>query len=370
MSSFRGRLAYILYIAVVIELSLQGFYFSTAGDFLFKRMAVPVYAPHPSVPFFNKPHFKYIHRTSEYSVTYVTNSQGFRVPHEDVFYSYEKPEDVFRVMLLGPSFAFGWAADYKDAYSTRLKMFLEERSGAEQKKIEVINAGVPGMSTNHSITWYEREGKKFNPDLVILFKYGSMLYEKDHKKYSITPEGFITTDTSHRNKVQSYLKKSAIIFYSWTFFTKVSGAEKQKNKKEVLGAGQNLMLGTQFDPNTERVKLSIDHYKEAAQVIYDSGSKMLLLYFPLSYVVHPSHRGRWQHLGLTDIDESIRFDADFCAFLSQNLGISCLNITDGLVVKAKNSDQLLYYWLDIHWTAEGNKQAALLTAEHLAEALK
>ena len=90
-----------------------------------------------------------------YQVT--MNSRGLR----DSEHPLEKPEGVKRIVVLGDSFAWGWGVD--DGFS--FPDVLEKRLGPQ---VEVINLGVPGYSTDQELLWFEREGKLYEPDLVIL----------------------------------------------------------------------------------------------------------------------------------------------------------------------------------------------------------
>jgi hypothetical protein len=57
-----------------------------------------------------------------------------------------------------------------------LQQLLQERGFAGEKKIEIINAGIPAMPVAASAGLVrEWVGKRYEPDLVIQFVYGSMV---------------------------------------------------------------------------------------------------------------------------------------------------------------------------------------------------
>src|SRR5262245_52487602 len=142
----RGLL-YLVYISVWVEVALQGFYYVTVGDFLFRRIALPIFARDPYAGFGNRPGLSFDHRTNEFRARYITNQAGFRVPRPDLEYTLAKPSDTYRIMLLGASFAFGWGVDYELSFAGVLQHLLQEGGFAGKKKIEIINAGVPAMTT-------------------------------------------------------------------------------------------------------------------------------------------------------------------------------------------------------------------------------
>ncbi len=85
------------------------------------------------------------------------NSKGLR----DREHPYEKPEGVFRIALLGDSIAWGWGVDDGLCFAD----LVEERLGPG---VEVINLGVPGYGTDQQLWMLEREGWRYEPDLVLL----------------------------------------------------------------------------------------------------------------------------------------------------------------------------------------------------------
>jgi lysophospholipase L1-like esterase len=90
------------------------------------------------------------------------NSLGLR----DREISVRKPRGVFRVLVLGDSFAEGKQVALEETFPKRLERALEERF--PQRRWEVINGGVSGYGTADEIKFFELLGSTFDPDLVIL----------------------------------------------------------------------------------------------------------------------------------------------------------------------------------------------------------
>lgn len=94
------------------------------------------------------------------------NSHGFRGGE----YPVEKPEGVFRVMLLGDSLTLGWGVELKEIFATRLERmlsdhFAESGSGLD---VQVINTGIGNYNTDQEVSLFEARGRAVAPDLVIL----------------------------------------------------------------------------------------------------------------------------------------------------------------------------------------------------------
>src|SRR6201987_1630046 len=92
------------------------------------------------------------------------NSEGLR----DREFSFEKPPDVYRVMMLGDSTTLGWGVKEEDTAAKFLERKLNANLPAGYSRAEVMNAGVGNYDTVQEVTYYETIGWKFHPDLVVL----------------------------------------------------------------------------------------------------------------------------------------------------------------------------------------------------------
>ena len=129
----------VLFVVFSIELMLQAYYFGTAGDFLFRRTLYPIFEPDPLRCYRLKSNLDYRQRTNEFSVSIFTNAKGFRTDATRELVPYEKRPGVYRILFLGPSFAFGWGAELEESYPTLLTRWLRERG----HDVELINLGTP-----------------------------------------------------------------------------------------------------------------------------------------------------------------------------------------------------------------------------------
>ncbi len=88
--------------------------------------------------------------------------------NESINYSLNKPDDVFRIIILGDSSTSGVFVSTSKNYSEQLENLLNsEKICSKYSKIEVINLGVPGYDQEYAVERYISRGKKYNPDLVI-----------------------------------------------------------------------------------------------------------------------------------------------------------------------------------------------------------
>ena len=152
---------YVAALLVCVEFILHGYYRITTGAYLFSRNNPPVWAPDPHSGWTNRPSFTYRHVTPEFSVDLYTNSQGFRVSSQHEEYTVKKPDDTYRILLLGPSFAFGWGVDFEDTFSVQLGRILTQGGFASGRKVEVLNHGVPALPAANQLAWFRQVGRTY-----------------------------------------------------------------------------------------------------------------------------------------------------------------------------------------------------------------
>lgn len=100
-----------------------------------------------------------------YGVNIKLSSYGFR----DKEYSLEKPENTYRIMVLGDSFTLGWGVPIEDVYSEVLEKILNEN--IKGKKFEVINTALGNYNTQMEFEMLKEKGIKFKPDMIIVGFY-------------------------------------------------------------------------------------------------------------------------------------------------------------------------------------------------------
>jgi GDSL-like lipase/acylhydrolase family protein len=105
----------------------------------------------------------------EYTRDLVVNSRGL----VDTERAYERPPGVFRVLALGDSFIEGFTV----AFDESVTQVLERAIAARGCQAEVINGGTVGYSTDQELLFYREEGRRYAPQVVILFfYYNDVLY--------------------------------------------------------------------------------------------------------------------------------------------------------------------------------------------------
>ena len=360
------QVIYGIGIFFFIEAALQIFYWFTTGSLLYVRDKPPIWAADSVSGWTNRPSFSYRHVTPEFAVDLHTNSQGFRVSALGEEYSRTKPPGTFRILLLGPSFAYGWGVNFEDTFGVQLQRILEESQVASGHSIEVLNHGVPALPAANQLDWFRQVGKDYSPDLVIYFVYASLeVSPLPDRSVAVTDGRLRPLGASAADFMWGYAKNSASVYYTGILATplaKSAGIDRRDGCIE--GAGREICTTMLFDAHSRTVRESTAFYRTFKQVAQESGADFLAVHFPLAYVIYPEDRARWALQGVENIDAQVVFNKEFAAHLNKQ-AIPCLNITEGLIEYAKQEKARLYYWLDVHWTPSGNRRSAELVGQYL-----
>lgn len=119
--------------------------------------------PHPELGWFHIPNKegRWSTGTKEFDVQIHINSLGLH----DREYTYEKPSGTFRILVLGDSFAEALQVELENSFQEILETKLNSTLDVP---FEVLNGGFGGWGTDDELLFYQVEGRKYNPDFVLL----------------------------------------------------------------------------------------------------------------------------------------------------------------------------------------------------------
>jgi len=113
----------------------------------------------------NMPNADYQHITEEYDINVKINSKGVRSNKE---IEYKKSAGIIRIVTLGDSFMLGYGATLSETFLSQML-----NSMPDKYKVEIINLGVSGHGTAEELLALREEGKKYEPDVVLLSWHGT-----------------------------------------------------------------------------------------------------------------------------------------------------------------------------------------------------
>lgn len=142
--------------------------------------------PHPVLGWVLQPNTTYLYEIPEGRVSVTYNSKGWR----DLEHAVEKPENVFRILVLGDSFMEANSVELDNTFYRQ----VEELARAVGKSVEVINMGVGGYGTLQEYLVFQHFGRFYKPDIVLVgFYIGNDLINNSLTLASIlTQEGQVT----------------------------------------------------------------------------------------------------------------------------------------------------------------------------------
>jgi hypothetical protein len=333
---------------------------------------------------------------SEHQTTLSYNSQGIRGPE----YSFEKPEDEFRIAVLGDSFAEGYTVEFEDLFSELLKKQLTERTG---RKIEIINFGVTGYSTDQELLKFQRDVKFYNPDLTILMFHDNDVWYNTREYYlawgfrykplfQIENEALTLTNvpvplhtpsrTETLEKLKNFFYKNSNLYhlvkqkikgipllYSLTVKIKLTDPPYTR-EKNLLPKEFGIFQKT-YSPEIrsawEITGLLLELLRKETQTIE---SELLVFYVPQKAAVYSD---QWENLikyySLEDDQWNNEQVAQELGNILEMLEIEYINPMQRMFQYINNADNAepLYFLNDGHWNEKGNLLAAEILADYIIQ---
>ncbi len=111
------------------------------------------------------------------------NSNGLRGPEISV----AKPPGVFRIAILGDSFAEGFQVGYEARFSDVMEKALAASCVPQGKRVEVLNFGVSGYGQAREILMLRHRAKAYAPDLVLVLFHGGNDFRNNTKEMERNP---------------------------------------------------------------------------------------------------------------------------------------------------------------------------------------
>lgn len=122
----------------------------------------------------------------DWKTTYKINSLGMR----DYPYSIDKPENTFRILMMGDSFTEGQGVQMEQTFVKLLETKLREK--IKDKNIEVLNTGTLSYSPLLEYLYLKDRGLKLKPDLVVVnFDESDISDDLNYDAQAIKGEGAI-----------------------------------------------------------------------------------------------------------------------------------------------------------------------------------
>lgn len=314
--------------------------------------------------------------SDEYHMNVQYNAQGWRGPSRKV----SKPANVFRIVVLGDSFADGYTISVQDRFTEVLE--------AKRSQLEAINLGVAGYSTDQELLLLDHEGWKHQPDLVVLAFYyndvwgnGSQYFSESTRtqkpvfsladagnlSLSNVPVPYPTPGLQDRFRLyalfRSAVKKNRMLYAAAVKSGLASRDLPDDSRPSPTGAAGGAEEFAVYHL-TETPELAREWsitqalLRRMNQECLDRGVRFVVLYVPTRIELSPAE---WSGAHLPpDYDPNvvIRRLVKIC----QSEGIQYIDPSDRF--REAGTDHM-YYAHDPHWNAAGHRLAGEILADYI-----
>lgn len=332
-----------------------------------------LYCEHDSLLGWRKiPNSQGHHKTAEYEVLESINSMGIRGPE----YQLQKDSGEYRIVVVGDSFSEGYTVDFDDLFSEVLEDSLQEN--LLNQRVEVINLGTGGYSTDQELLCFETEAVKFQPDATVLmfcvndpwFNNQSRYYNRGFKPvYVLEADSLRLTNVPvPRMESRPFLSK----IKDWLLENSELVRRLKNLRDNAYYAANDMAVPDEWrlyeKNNTPEVEASweitaalLHQFQQKAAA---SGSSFAVFYIPEKIEVYDAD---WQEfLATYTLDES-KFDAaqprERLQAICDSLQIAMIDPTPIFLEKAAaNPAEPLYFKHDWHWNKHGHQLAGQVLA--------
>lgn len=239
------------------------------------RLPAELYILDPVLTVRLKPNVSVLSTTSDFSIIYKINSQGFR----DKEYLHDKPENIVRILALGDSFTFGEGIKYGDRFTDIAESYYPN--------IEIINLGIPGCGLDQALLLCVHEGVSYSPDYIFLFinnliitRYSTNIYNHNQiileNATSTLLEGeqftlFLDRNNSLLNEKNNFLLENSFFLNYLDYHLKLillRNDFKEFDKKEwedIIKNEQEFFKTLDQEELVKRTKLIITKFNEISE---------------------------------------------------------------------------------------------------------
>ncbi len=297
----------------------------------------------------------YIYMTclGEYSQTVHINGQGLH----DIERTYERADGTYRVLLLGDSLAAGFEVPLEDTFFRVAVSILNN----DRTQIDIINGGHQGYQTAQELVFYQREGLRYSPDMVIVviepandlidnnsvIRYGDSTYfpyfEQGEDGALIFHEGDPTQPNPERDQVNGVHD----FFYDNSRLYRLL-----YDRRRFL---QNVaQLNTRSDERTliaDSLEISTALIRQLRDSVAVNGAQFGVILAPLNWDRPSANTGSWEWLETFLTAENIPYVNPQARF-------------DELI---ENGAQLFYACDKYHWTRVGHAVMADILANFIRD---
>jgi lysophospholipase L1-like esterase len=290
------------------------------------------------------------------------NEHGLR---DDPGVGPRKEPNTYRVLTLGDSFVLGYTVNRGDLFVDQLEGWWK----SEDRRIDVVNTGTEGWSTDQEVAWFLEHGKQYQPDLVLLFPYENDVYWNGQGSYAggaqpkpmFTPGGLPEERKLVQPRGKSWLATTAT--------ARFLGVTGTKLRQLLRGPGpMNPEFGVLLEETPPELQDALSRTEGAFEGLLEAcrivGARLLVVPIPSKSAIDPDERAyfaSWEH-GLAGRvpDSAWSPDRPVNLFLemAREHGIEALDPRAYLIEANKREKLYFPRGVEWHFNAAGNQAFA------------
>jgi lysophospholipase L1-like esterase len=325
-----------------------------------------------------------VYRRREYTVEVTINRHGLRDPER----GYDAPPGTTRILALGDSFIEG----YTVALPRTVTQVLESSLNGAGCPAQVINGGTAGYSNDQELLFYETEGHRYAPQVVVLFFHYNDVVYNDRQDYFGAPKPIFQMGEGalciHRVPVRrpagrvalepaAETPESGSALLEWVRERLWYGAPGAYDVAARFGLWEPMpRMGTRLELRVyerRRVEPVEDAWAKTAAILAalgeqarSRGARLLVAYIPSRLEIDDRTWRLTRRLyGWDETGWDRGRVAQRVKEIGTQAGIPVLDLTDPLR-RADESEGRTYFTYDGHWTAIGHRVAAREVQRFLA----
>lgn len=340
-----------------------------------------VYRPNPFFGWSHTPGDSYRLKSDDSEVDISINSLGLR----DYEYPHKKPKNVFRVLVLGDSFSEAFQVPLEKSFTKQMELFLNSGQSNQYAKIEVINTGVSGYGTDNEFLFFQSEGYKYQPDVVLLafcicndVRNNGHELEKlsaggDRKPYFIFEENGMVLKNYPFERDGNILTKFKLFLNrnvrSYAFLRETWDRMKYQKRVGRIGMPLDLHLyGEQYSQDWENAWLVTKGLIQRLEIeAKKSGAELLVALIPTGFQVHSQFWDKALEIFPEMRNKTWNLDKPnriLRAFLDEE-NIQYIDLLPEFREQAEDGQEEFYLLSDGHWNERGHQLAGRLITENL-----
>lgn len=330
----------------------------------------------------------------------VINGEGQRdIPHER-----SKPDGIFRVAILGDSYAEAMQVELEHTFWRVLSAKLGSCERLDGKIVEVINFGVSGFGTAQELQAYRYKVRDYNPDLVLLaFLTGNDVrnnvreLELDPlRPYFVLRDGKLELDDSFREEPAYRFRESILAGILYTVINDSRLMQLANRARQILKARgvakdqqnvANKVIAREEAGLDSMVYHEPEHplWRKAwrvtegllamlAKEVADDGRHFMVTTLSNGIQVDPDPEKRHAYMRAHDLDTLFYPDNRVMA-IGDRYGFPVLNLAPALQRLAESEGVVLHGFANTqpgegHWNEKGHRAAGEFMANFICRKLQ